>query len=192
MPDFTANFALPYPSSVDEPCDFAEQWCDFTDAVEGVLDAVQASVDRIYPVIRVSILRLSEVTTFAGGAGTPIVYDTVDIDTPGWVDTVSMDRIVPDIGGFIGATTHVNFVGKAVDQFQVDLRTGDSTLVNDVNVFTTAAAALMGTYYSTESYSMSAFDYTNGFFHTRIDDTSADTPMSVNWATMSVYWHSDV
>lgn len=190
MPDHTANYALPYPSSVDRPCDFAQQWCDFTDAVEGVLAQVQESVDRIYPLIRISILRLSEATSFPGGSGTPIVYDTVDIDTPGWVDTVGMDKIIPDIGGYVTLLTHVNFAPKTVGQYRVDIDSSDFVTVNNVNIFNTTI--INGTYTSWESYSMSAFDYTNGFFDTEIDDTSADTAMSVNWANLAVFWHSDV
>lgn len=38
----TANFALPYPGALDEPCDFAQDWCAFTDATSTVLAGLQA------------------------------------------------------------------------------------------------------------------------------------------------------
>lgn len=100
MPNFTPNFNLPYPAPTDAPCDFDEQWCDFTDAVTSVLDGFQATVDRTYPVVPVAAVvrrNFEDVTT-----PTPIPSseslsgffvlptDTVLVDTAGWID--------PDLG----------------------------------------------------------------------------------------------
>lgn len=84
MPNTTPNFGLPYPSGSDAPCDFAEQWCDFTDAVNAVMDRFQSGIDRAYPVVPAALVKL---TTIRGVApNNPIPFDQVVLDTAGMTD----------------------------------------------------------------------------------------------------------
>lgn len=84
MPDLTPNFDLPFPSSIDAPCDFAEQWCDFTAAIDTVFDTWESAIGRTLPVIPVAIL-LQTVTTSIGNFN-PLRFDTVLVDTAGMTD----------------------------------------------------------------------------------------------------------
>jgi hypothetical protein len=84
MPNNTINFNLPYPSGVDPPCDFAEQWCDFTEAIDGVFATFQSAIDRAIPVVPLAIVRQTisrGVFNFA-----LIPFDTVTADTAAMVD----------------------------------------------------------------------------------------------------------
>jgi hypothetical protein len=89
MPNNTVNFNLPYPASTDEPCDFAQQWCDFTTALDLVFDDFQAAIDRTIPVVPVAILKLTETTNVLNFS--PIPFDTVVVDTAGMTD-MDVDR----------------------------------------------------------------------------------------------------
>lgn len=84
MPGSTTIFHLPYPASTDDPCDFAEQWCDFTEAIDAVLDTFDAAIDRTVPVIPAAMMRLSDPAVVVDSSA--IIFDTVIIDTAGWTD----------------------------------------------------------------------------------------------------------
>lgn len=84
MPTNTLNFSLPYPSGSDGPCDFDEQWCDFTAAIDAVFDTFQAALDRSMPVIPAAKLRLSSAADFVDSE--PVIFDTVVYDTAGFTD----------------------------------------------------------------------------------------------------------
>lgn len=89
MTAFTPNFGLPYPTASDEPCDFAEQWCAFTDAMQAVLDGFQSSADRSFPLIPIAQMRLTTPVTLTispQGNFAPVPFDTVEVDTADWVD----------------------------------------------------------------------------------------------------------
>lgn len=96
MPSFTPNFALPYPNGTDAPCDFAQQWCDFSDAFQTQLDGFQAIIDRTIPVIPIARLELT--VPYTAVALEPVRFDTLNIDTANWVDfdadptTIRVDR----------------------------------------------------------------------------------------------------
>lgn len=80
----TPNFMLPYPDALNRPCDFDKDWCAFTDAVQVVLDGFQAIADRTYPVVPVA--RMSVTANVIVGPAQEIPFDTVDVDTAGWID----------------------------------------------------------------------------------------------------------
>lgn len=84
MPSNTANFNLPYPNATDEPCDFAAQWCDFTQAIDDVFDVFQVAINRTIPVIPLAIMRQTITRTVPGFGNIP--FDTVSIDTAGMTD----------------------------------------------------------------------------------------------------------
>jgi hypothetical protein len=100
MTGTTANFALPYPDGSDRPCDFAEQWCDFTQAVDAVFDRFQATLDRTVPMIPLAVLSLTDQVTMLAFNNIP--YDTVAMDSAGWT-AVDIDNtmISPDMAGVL-------------------------------------------------------------------------------------------
>lgn len=84
MPNETVNFHLPYPNGTDQPCDFAEQWCDFTEALDGVFDTFQTAIDRTIPLVPLAILQQTVTRTVANFGA--IQFDTVLADTAGMTD----------------------------------------------------------------------------------------------------------
>lgn len=84
MTNQTANFALPYPSATDEPCDFAQQWCDFTDAIDDVFAVFQSAIDRTIPVIPMAILQMTTSNSVINF--NDIRFDTVLVDTARMTD----------------------------------------------------------------------------------------------------------
>lgn len=100
MTAHTTNFDLPYPDGSDAPCDFAEQWCAFTEAVEGVMEGFQETLNRTVPMIPIAVLSLSEAVTMTAFNNIP--YDTMVIDSAGWT-AVDVDNtmISPDMAGVL-------------------------------------------------------------------------------------------
>lgn len=84
MPNMTPNFALPYPASTDAPCDFAEQWCDFTQAIDAVFGTFQSAIDRTIPLIPMAIMQQTVSGSFV--PFNPLRFDTVIVDTAGMTD----------------------------------------------------------------------------------------------------------
>lgn len=84
MPSSTVNFALPYPAPTDQPCDFDEQWCDFTDAIDAVFAVFQAGIDRAYPTIPMAMVQQTVSRNILNLEDHP--FDTVAIDTAGMTD----------------------------------------------------------------------------------------------------------
>ncbi len=84
MTGHTANFNLPYPDGSDDPCLFAEQWCDFTDAVSNILERFQSGIDRAYPVVPAALLRMTAPRSVINTQNIP--FDEVALDTAGMTD----------------------------------------------------------------------------------------------------------
>lgn len=81
---FTPTFALPYPSATDAPCDFAEQWCEFTNAFNTVASAFQTTIDRTVPVVPLARMELTSPLPVVDGDN--IRFDTLSVNTAAWVD----------------------------------------------------------------------------------------------------------
>lgn len=84
MPNFTPVFGLPYPSGSDRPCDFDEQWCDFTEAIDAVFTDFETGLARTNPVIPMALVRQTGPVTVGNTISIP--YDTVVVDTAGMTD----------------------------------------------------------------------------------------------------------
>ena len=98
MTTFTPLFSLPYPDALDGPCDFAQDWCAFTAATQGVLDRFQATIDRTVPAIPMARMTLS--TPLTTVSGSLITFDAVSVNTAGWVDfDADPSGITVDRGG---------------------------------------------------------------------------------------------
>lgn len=99
MPNFTPNFNLPYPASTDAPCDFDEQWCDFTEAIDTVLDSFQATVSRTTSVIPIAKMARDTDVGIDSSGDINIPFTDVVVDTAGWVDFDAAPALIsPDTG----------------------------------------------------------------------------------------------
>lgn len=98
MPGYTSNFNLPYPVDTDDPCNFATQWCDFTTAVNAVLDGFQATINRTVPVVPAAGFIATISTTYNSAVTNFLSYDSEPFDTADWIDfdadntKISIDR----------------------------------------------------------------------------------------------------
>lgn len=87
MTGVTTNFALPYPDTTDAPCDFAEQWCDFTAAIDGVFGTWQTAVNRTVPVIPAALmLRTTPISVLNTNQ---VPFESVLVDTASMTDMES-------------------------------------------------------------------------------------------------------
>ena len=84
MPELTTNFHLPYPGGSDDPCDFAEQWCDFTQAIDTVFGTFQEAIDRTMPLVPAAIMQ--QTVPLSVFNLNPIPFDTVLADTANMTD----------------------------------------------------------------------------------------------------------
>jgi hypothetical protein len=84
MPSITPIFELPYPAPSDAPCDFAEQWCDFTQAIDTVLLTFERGLARTVPTIPMAILRQTQIVSVPNVA--PMPFDAVVVDTDNMTD----------------------------------------------------------------------------------------------------------
>lgn len=84
MPSNTPNFNLPYPNGSDDPCLFAQQWCDFTGAINDVLALFQTGINRANPVVPGAMLRISTPKNIINNNLIP--FDEVVFDTAGMTD----------------------------------------------------------------------------------------------------------
>lgn len=107
MTAYTPNLALPYPDGADAPCDFAQDWCGFTDAVQVVLDRFETTADRVNPVIPIAYMRKTGPGAFVQGQLIP--FTEVLLDTAGWIDFDANPTLIsPDIGGRLTLNGYVD------------------------------------------------------------------------------------
>lgn len=92
MTVFTPVYGLEYPSALDAPCDFPEQWCAFTEDVEAVLGRFELGASRVLPAIPVAKVQVTEQVVVPEFAAIP--FDTVSLDTAGWTDFDNNNRII--------------------------------------------------------------------------------------------------
>lgn len=84
MPLTTPVLGLPYPGPGDEPCDFDEQWCAFTDAVEARLTVLDEAIARTNPVVPAALLHQTTDREVLPDASIP--FDAVLLDTARMTD----------------------------------------------------------------------------------------------------------
>lgn len=182
MTAFTPNFDLPYPSGTDAPCDFAEQWCDFTDAVQTVIDGFQATVDRTIPAIPIARLLVTQPVTIVSGSTIP--FDTVSVDTAGWVNfDSSTNTITIDRAGYIVTLADARIHSALAGVIDFTLAT---TSTSD-RVLDMGATATVGLNCTDVKAVVSA--ETRTLTASRSD--SATATLTVEAACFSVFWHAD-
>lgn len=92
MTVLTPNFALPVPSALDAPCDFPEQWCDFTTSVQTVLDTFESVANRTNPVVPLAKMQVTRTVTLLETSSVP--YDTLTLNNAGMVDFDSSNTTI--------------------------------------------------------------------------------------------------
>ncbi len=181
----TANFGLPYPGALDEPCDFAQDWCAFTDASQVVLDGFQTIADRVYPVQPVAKLDLTT-TTFVTN-NTVVPFDTVTINNAGYIDFDVSNSVITvnRPGQFIAifnATVQSTLVANA--RFLADWGASAQSfgLSHELDIGNTLVGFVANARYS--------FAFTPNDIYVSLSSTAA-VPIEVRQASLSVFWHSD-
>lgn len=125
MTTFTPNFALPYPDALDAPCDFAEDWCAFTSAVNAVATRFEATVNRTVPTIPMARMELVTPVTLLDGSLIP--FNSVSVNTAGWVDfDASATDIVTDRAGYFVCVADANISSTGVlgQQIAISINSG--------------------------------------------------------------------
>lgn len=84
MTVLTPNFSLPVPGPLDAPCDFPQQWCDFTNGVQTVLDGFETIANRTNPVVPLAKMQLLNTVNLLETSTVP--FDTLTLNNAGMVD----------------------------------------------------------------------------------------------------------
>ena len=185
MPLYTPTWMLPYPAPSDPPCDFAETWCDLSDAFQVAIDGFTETIDRTEPAIPMAQLRLTEPYTLISGV--PIVFDTLGVDTAGWINfDADPSAIVTDRGGYIGVSANatVQSTGTTPVTFQLYMVSGAPSLI-DTQIDQGTANTVYGLQLSGLTLLTSAASF--GLTVAR----TSDDEISLLQAQMTVFWHSD-
>lgn len=193
MVAFTTNFDFPFPDGSDAPCDFAEQWCDFTDAIDAVFARFQTTLDRTVPMIPIALLSLSEAVVIPDGGNIP--YDTVKIDSAGWT-AVDIDNtlISATMAGVLSLSVNAVFqqVGGP-DMFILDPVDTTGVIVEPQLPFATQMD--MGTCpigEPLEALLFSSGNWVPGTSGIRNGVVSNTPPTNtVQESNFAIYWHSD-
>lgn len=192
MPVFTPNFSLPVPGPLDAPCDFAEQWCAFTDATQVVLDEFQAIADRTNPVVPLAKLEMRETVVVQETSTIP--FDTLTLNNANMVDfdTSNSSIIIKRPGRFF-FVLNVLIVASATPNiyFQVQYHpagagTINRTPANETN-FSAGGAINVGTCAS------AVFHVTTPPENVRvtIQSIGVDENIRMDLAALSVFWFAD-
>lgn len=184
MTALTPNFSLPYPTALDEPCLFAQQWCEFTEAMQGVFDGLDSTINRTVDVIPIARLQVTSPITLVSGE--PIPFDTLSVNTANWVDfdasrsEVTVNRagrfvhnlnIIPVPTGNTANTLLVSILGSGnTTDSQTDF--GPNPMGFNVEVL----------------YSISV----PTVYHARLTNAEPSIlTVTINEATYSIWWHAD-
>jgi hypothetical protein len=192
MAVLTPNFSLPVPGPLDEPCDFAQQWCDFTDATQTVLDTFEAVANRTNPNVPLAKLELR-----GGVRDMPedslIPFDTLVLNNAGMVDfDASTSTITITRPGRFLAVCNVLFTYAPVANMYFSLQffpTGSGTVQKTLGLDTNLNIGLIN-----------VGSCLTGIFHVatpptivRVNADMITTPdvISIELAALSLFWFAD-
>lgn len=184
----TANFALPYPGALDEPCDFAQDWCAFTDAAAAVQADLQAIADRIYPVQPVAKLDLTVATTITRNSIVP--FNTVSINNAGYIDfDVSSSTItVTRTGRWVAVfDAFMTSTGVANSRFFCEFESTPSSLGQSQELDLGGGASVGFAANAMYNTTLVPFDV-----YVVMDSSAlAVATLQIQRASLAVYWHAD-
>jgi len=179
---FTPNFGLPYPDALDEPCDFAVDWCAFTDAVNVVATRFETTVNRTVPTIPMARMTLTTPVTIPNTALIP--FDSVSVNTAGWIDfDTSNTDITPDRAGFfvLNANALLNTTLSLGVDFALQFGSVSSLQDNQID----RATSSVGLTLARVQQLTTLFP-----FNVRVQRSTAGN-VTINAASFSVWWHAD-
>jgi len=179
----TPSFGLPYPDILDEPCDFAQDWCAFTDAVNAVATRYEATINRTVPTIPMARMTLtSSVTIFNTGL---VPFDSVSVNTAGWIDfDASNTDIVPDRAGFFVLNSNLLLATTGVLGAVATMQFGD--LISQDNQIDRASSGIGLTLARVHQVT------TPLPLNVRVQITGAGaTSVTIGSGSFSVWWHAD-
>lgn len=179
----TTLMGLPYPSPTDAPCDFDEQWCQFTSAIDTIFDRWEAGLNRAYPAIPAAKMRQTEPTQVFNSRKIP--FSEVTFDSAGFtnIDADPYTITIPRTGryslcGFIEEADASGGAG-AQSVISVGFLEQNSILVLGA-----------GTYRNSVYWPV--MDLQEGTEIQLFPFLSGQSQRTIFEASMAVYWHSDV
>lgn len=131
MPVLTPSFSLPVPGPLDAPCDFPQQWCDFTNSVQGVLDGFESIANRTNPAVPLAKMQLTRTVTLAETSTVP--FDALTLNNANMVDfDASTTAIVINRPGRFFAVFNALFVASAASNtyFEAQMLPTGSGVIN--------------------------------------------------------------
>lgn len=183
MPLLTPNFNLPYPDGSDAPCEFAQDWCNFTTAFQDVLDGFQETVNRTVPAVPVARLELTGPLVITNPG--IITFDTLSVDTAAWTDfDADPTAITVDRGGYIYLTALAEVAASGVAASSWTLSILNSAGMQDVHI-EQAGATIIGMHIWNMVFNSAITKYQLLMLR------SAPGDITVNRASFSIFWHSD-
>lgn len=183
MPLLTPNFSLPYPSGSDAPCEFAQGWCDFTNAFQDVLDGFTATVDRTNPAIPIAKLELTTPVTVPNPA--IVAFDTLVTDTAGWTDfDADPTAITVDRGGYLHFTALAEVTATGALPNTATLSILNAISMQETHV-EQAGMTVMGLHLWTMQFNSAITKYQIQVSH------SFTANITINRASLAIFWHSD-
>jgi hypothetical protein len=184
----TASMGFPYPASTDAPCDFDEQWCEFTGAIDGVFDKWESGLNRAYPAIPAALLRQTELTTIINF--NPIPFSEVVLDTAGMtnLDADPYGIVIPRAGRYsiFAAIEENDTSGGAGAQSSLLVSSTDFN-ISESNILLVLGAGLYRNNVSAPVLTM-----TEGMRITLTVFLSGQATRTAPEISLGVYWHSDV
>lgn len=182
MTTFTPNFNLPYPDALDEPCDFAQDWCAFTSAVNTVATRFENTINRTVPTIPMARMTLNTPVVIINSGVIP--FDSVSVNTAGWVDfDASASDIVTDRAGFFVLTAAVLIDTTTVTGtgLSIQINTGIPNSDGQLDRFLSSVGLCTTNIVQLDSPIA---------HNVRVSRTGTGN-IRVNNATFSVWWHAD-
>jgi hypothetical protein len=179
---FTPNFGLPYPDALDEPCDFAQDWCAFTDAVNVAATRFENTVNRTVPVIPMARMTLTSSVTIVNTSLIP--FDSVSVNTAGWIDfDASNTDIVPDRAGFFVLSANALVQTTGILGAVITLQFDDLSAIQD-NQIDRFSSGIGLTLAKIQQIT------TPGPLNVRLQTTGGGN-VTIGKASFSVWWHAD-
>jgi hypothetical protein len=180
----TPVYGLEYPNALDEPCNFPEDWCEFTADVDAVLARFELGASRVLPAIPIAKVQVTEQVVVPELVAVP--FDTVSIDTAGWTNFDVNNQVIsiPRTARYtVCATATVATQGVVNSTWTLQVNGGTFQFVealdrnaNDVAISAQATGTISA------GAEVALF---------MLAGTSLPNGYTLRSASLAVYWHAD-
>jgi hypothetical protein len=181
---FTPVYGLEYPNALDAPCDFPEDWCTFVEDVDAVLDRFELGASRVLPAIPIAKVQVTTPVLVPEFQAIP--FDTVSLDTAGWTDFDTNNKIITvsrTARYTVCAAVNVATQGTINSTWSMLVGGGFSSIVdaldrnsNDIGITMQSTGTL------SQGAQLSLF---------MLAGVGIPAGYTVSFASLSVYWHAD-